>query len=35
MTLAVSGQDISHATQRQTSAQEVSRQVFGSVTVNF
>jgi outer membrane receptor for ferrienterochelin and colicins len=35
MTLAVSGQDISHATQRQTSAQEVPRQVFGSVTVDF
>src|SRR3984885_15346360 len=35
VTLAVSGQDISHATQRQTSAQEVPRQVFGSVTVDF
>jgi iron complex outermembrane receptor protein len=35
MTLAVSGQDISRATQRQTSAQEVPRQVFGSVTVDF
>ena len=35
VTLAVSGQDISHATQRQTSAQEVARQVFGSVTVDF
>jgi len=35
LTLAVSGQDVTHATQRQTSAQEVQRQVFGSVTVDF
>jgi iron complex outermembrane receptor protein len=35
MTLALSGQDITHAAQRQTSAQEVQRQVFGSVTVDF
>jgi outer membrane receptor for ferrienterochelin and colicins len=35
MTLAASGQDITHATQRQTSGQDVQRQVFGSVTVTF